>query len=131
MNQPDLFSRDIYGGTAPLGSSTSSSTCDAYGPGTANADPITSAEAEQRVTASGRRKRNVDIALAILRRNPGSTGHELFAAATEDERRELGDFPEIYRRLNDAKHSGQARQAEVRKCRVKGTRMITWEPAGA
>ena len=104
-------------------------TFSAYGPATANADPATSAAAERRVTVSGRRNRNVDIALAILRRNPGCTGHELFAAGSEEERRELVAFPELYRRLNDLRHAGKARQTDARKCRIKGTRMVTWEPA--
>lgn len=122
MQQQNLFGpANAYGETVPV---------PVFAPASARNDPPTSREAENRVSRSGRRGRNVGIVLAILCRCPSSTYVELWEAAAEWERAALGSAPEIMRRLNDLKHRGQARQAEARKCRIRGTKMITWIPAG-
>lgn len=93
------------------------------------ADPVTSHEAAARVSKSGRRQRSREIALALVTASPGNTGHELFALATDEHQRLLGDYVELYRVLGDLKNRGLVVQGEPRSCRIRGTRMVTWLPA--
>ena len=93
----------------------------------ADADPATSHEAAALVTKSGRRRRNADLVLRILRRQSSpATGHEIWDSASPAEQTELGHYSEIYRRLNDLRHAGLVRQGEARKCRIKKTLMMVW-----
>ena len=112
MIQPQLFGPpDAYGSHTPAARSS---------------DPPTSHEAAANATESGRRQRHAEIVLAIVRRRPGSTYVELFAAATDVEQRELGDAYEAMRRLNDLCKAGLVCKSEARVCCVKGSRMTTW-----
>jgi hypothetical protein len=93
------------------------------------ADTPTRAEAEAWQTASGKRDMHARIAWALVLAMPGSTIYELWDKASERERTELGTFHELYRRLNDLRHEMALKQGPSRKCRIRGTRMVIWEPA--
>jgi len=97
-------------------------------PATANADPDTSAAAEAEHTASGRREAHARVALGLVRLWPGETGHELWSHATAAEKTALKGYHELYRRLADLKGIGLVKHGPKRKCRVKGTAMVTWWP---
>jgi hypothetical protein len=97
-------------------------------PRAANDDPVSSSDAIDRHEQSGRAGRHRDIVLALLEANPNSTGHELWSAASDADQAELGSFPEVYRRLNDLRHVCLAVQGEMRRCRIRGTKMVTWSP---
>jgi hypothetical protein len=93
------------------------------------ADPPTSAEAAARVTASGRRAAHARLVLALVRRHPGSTAVELWAAANAGEQADLGEMQEVRRRLTDLLHAGRVRQGDARACRVRKSKMVTWSAA--
>jgi hypothetical protein len=82
-------------------------------------DPATSSEAIARLDASGERQRHADIVLAAVRSHPGSTAPELAAACGLEEY-------QVRRRLTDLKNVARVWQGLARRCRVKGTRMMTW-----
>lgn len=90
-------------------------------------DPVTSHEAAERHEKSGKAKAHREIALAMVQRNPGKTGHELWRDATDEERKELGDHQELYKRLNDLKHDQKVQQGPKKVCSVKDALMVTWE----
>jgi hypothetical protein len=118
MSQPSLFGPpNAYGGfTPPLAGRT---------------DPVTSHTAAARVAKSERAGRHRDIVLSLIRRHPGSTGHELWAMASAEEQRELENYPEVYRKANDLRRAGPVRHGEPRKCTVRGSLMVTWHPVSA
>jgi hypothetical protein len=68
------------------------------------------------------------IVLDLVTRHAGSTGHELWSLASADEREELEDHHEIYRKLSDLRHAGKVIQGDPRDCTVRHTRMVTWQP---
>lgn len=110
--QQSLFEMDPYGGSAPIVRAT---------------DPESSHEAAARHTASGARQRHAEIALALVRRMPGSTCIELFeTTATNEEQKALGSSVELMRRLGDLRASKVIGNGEQRLCKRKGTKMITW-----
>jgi len=85
------------------------------------ADPATSYEAEDALTASGMRRSQAVKILAVVKASPGLTGHEIGAATG------LGQVPAL-RRLNDLHkirevHQGQARIGPMNRNEV------TWWPA--
>lgn len=122
LRQPDIFGNsgavDAYGGSIK-----------ANAPIAANADPLTSHEAGERHNESGKRDRHKKIAWVLVMAMPGKTAHELWAGASEREQDELGSYHELYRRLSDLRNEGAIKQTAPRRCSVKGTRMVTWEPA--
>lgn len=91
-------------------------------------DPATRAEAEARQSAGGKRRKHARIAWALVLAMPGSTMYELWANASEREQTELGTIHELCRQLNDLRHEMAVKQGPARKCRIRGTRMIVWEP---
>lgn len=92
-------------------------------------DPATSHEAAARMARSGAAKAHATIALALVRRRPGCTFHELFVeVATDDERAALGSEVELMRRLGDLRRDGKVRNGDARACRVRGTGMMVWIP---
>jgi hypothetical protein len=118
--QPNLFGApDVYGGfqAAPIRA--------------AAGDPITSHEGAARLTKSGKVARHRQIALALVKTFPSRTGYELFQLATDEQRDELENVHELYRRLADLKNSGVLSQGEPRPCKIKKTRMVTWDLVGA
>lgn len=91
------------------------------------ADPVTSHEAADRMTRSGRARANAAAVLALMRENPGLTSRELS---------ELPACPpgidrhECARRCPDLERAGAARKGPARLCRSSGTRAVTWFAAG-
>lgn len=83
-----------------------------------NTDPETSHEAADAMVSSGKLNRHCEAVLGIIKRCPRSTYHELWAAATEDERAELGDAQALQRRLSDLERRGQIRRLPKRKCTI-------------
>lgn len=94
------------------------------------ADPVTSAEAAEAVTAGGTRERHARRVLALVAAHPGSTAIELQAAQGEPAGGGLTEY-QIRRRLTDLLAAGLVAQGDPRPCRVRGSRMVTWRPAGA
>ena len=87
-------------------------------------DPLPSHVAAREHTGSGARSRHADIALASVRRHPGSTATELFAADVMP-----FDLHELRRRLGDLKNAGAIEVVEERKCRLRGRLMNSWRVA--
>ena len=85
-------------------------------------DPETSAQAAEQHHASGQRQTNKAKLLAAVQRAPGRTSAEYAELADLDRH-------EAARRLSDLRNEGLVRQAEARKCTVKGTKAKTWQPA--
>ena len=85
-----------------------------------DSDPISSHEAGDELTQSGRRKAQMERILFALRSHPGSTTHEL--------KKGLPGLDEvkICKRLNDLKESGLAEKTGIRLCRVSRRRIQTW-----
>lgn len=113
-----LFGGNVYGGTEPVEPVRS-----------ANGDPPTSHEAAERVAKSGKVHRHRGIACRLVAEHPDKTGYELWLLASAEEQLDLGNVHELYRRLADGKNAKKLRQGAPRKCSVKGTSMVTWEPA--
>lgn len=90
----------------------------------AAADPATSHEAAGRLCRSGRRRRNAERVLALVRRLPGSTSVMLWHAQRDDP--DAMDRHEVSRRLADLEHAALVRKCGERACAVKGTRMVGW-----
>lgn len=101
----------------------------AYGGFARTTDPGTSHAAAAEHQASGRMGTNEAIALALVRRLPGSTYRELWATATDEERATLGSHIELMRRLGGAKAKGRIRHGAEKLCTVGGRMMVTWEVA--
>lgn len=89
-------------------------------------DPESSAIAAARLERSGKRKRHCEIALSLVTRLPDSTRGELFAKASREEQKELGDGVELGRRLSDLAAVEEIAAGPTRVCRVKGTKMQVW-----
>jgi hypothetical protein len=94
-------------------------------PGARHSDPDTSREAARQAKRSGRQHRHAAVVLDLVRRNPGSTSGELWEASNGQLERH-----EVSRRLADVCRAGLVRQGVARVCRVKGTKMVTWEAVG-
>lgn len=114
-------------------------TPDAYGsaslPHSRASDPETSRVAERQHRATGKLGRHAEIVMDLLRKRPGSTYAELFAFASADVQKELGDNKEVARRLPDLVRDGLAEtrigpdgREAARTCSIKGSRMRVWYP---
>jgi hypothetical protein len=100
-------------------------------PRAGRADPLTSHESAARSAKSERAARHRQIVLELVQAFPARTGHELWQAASAEQRAELETHNEIYRKLNDLRHLALVTQGEPRACTVKGARMVVWLPAPA
>ena len=85
-------------------------------------DPITSYMAEEDVTLSGARDRQIDLVLSCVRRSAGKTSKELALIFSLDRHM-------VARRLADLKHKDKAFQGHIRECGVSGIKSVTWWPA--
>jgi hypothetical protein len=85
-----------------------------------DSDPISSHEAGDEVTESGRREAQMDRILIQLKAHPDSTSHEL--------KKGLPGLNEVQicKRLNDLKWCGLAAKSGIRLCRVSKRRIQTW-----
>lgn len=95
-------------------------------PGARATDPATSHAAAARVRASGQRSANVQRVARLVRSQPGSTAVELYDGQADA----AGGLArhEVSRRLPDAEAAVLVRRGPARKCRVRGTAMLTWWP---
>ena len=82
-----------------------------------NTDPITSREAAQAITASGRRQSIQNICLEYIHNHPGQTAGEIGDGTG------LGHL-KVWRRLSDLKNQGRIVMGEPRIWH--GTRQSTW-----
>lgn len=82
-------------------------------------DPVTSHEAADLVTLSGRRDAQAQLVYEALRRWPGRTSAELAA---------LADFDRyvVARRLPELRNGGWAVSMPPRRCTVTGRRALLW-----
>jgi hypothetical protein len=85
----------------------------------ANADPITSFEAAERVERGGRAASHRAIVLAYVRANPGHTSAEI-GAATGIGRHEAA------RRLPELREGGLVQSGAPRRCAINATAAMTW-----
>lgn len=105
MQDPTLFEMDLPRGPQATARRT---------------DPATSHEAAAEHNASGRAQAHAAMVMEQVRWQPGSTAAEIGAATN------LGHH-EAARRLADLEHAGKVRKGPPRECRVKGSKMTTWE----
>ena len=73
------------------------------------------------MTSTGKRAAAARNALAVLRKNPGSTARELDVANGSRER-------EVGKRMNDLSTHGLAMVRGSRACQVTGNRAQVWWP---
>jgi len=83
-------------------------------------DPSTSKQAAIVHDATGVRQKHAARILSIVDEHPGRTAIEIQSIDGE-----LTEY-QVRRRLSDLKNVGKVQYGESRKCRVKGTRMVTW-----
>ncbi len=99
--------------------------------------PATSHEAVERHTESGGRATHCYTVYQLVHEHPHRTSRELYACLRivlycGEMGGRLGktepdiDLTELRRRLTDLKNQGRIVQGESRKCRVAGTRAVTW-----
>ena len=86
-----------------------------------NTDPDTSRIAEERITVTGIRGKQSRQVYDLVVKHPGSTSRELAAFSSG----EL-DRWQVARRLPDLQTSGMVRKGPVRKCKIDGTKAVTW-----
>jgi hypothetical protein len=84
-------------------------------------DPVSSHDAANEHTDSGRRERHVSIVVEQVWMHPGLTSAEL-TPHTGLERHEVA------RRLLDAEENLQVMRGDLRRCSVSGRLAITWWP---
>lgn len=84
-----------------------------------NTDPDSSHLAGEKVTKSGKRRRQMDILLDLVGRRPGMTATEMVDYCHLDRY-------QISRRLADLKNVGRIYQGATRRCHVRGSMMVTW-----
>lgn len=82
--------------------------------------PETSRIAAERMIDSGRLAGDSADALEMVRENPGLTAYELQSLDRS------GRPDRIRRRLGGLANSGLLRRGEARRCRVSGSRCVTW-----
>lgn len=90
-------------------------------------DPKSSREAAEKHTKSGKRKKNADLVLMLVKVYPRKTANELWELAGDLDKFQLVDYYEIRRRLTDLEHAGLVRVFEQRECSVKKSLMQTFE----
>jgi len=91
-------------------------------PASKTKDPISSYIAEEKITLSRARARQIDLVLSCIRRSAGKTSKELALIFELD--RHMVD-----RRLADLKNRDKAFQGHIRECGVSGIKSVTWWPA--
>ena len=116
MHQPNLFHNTPTGPTpAPTGARSPRRPCDEPRSGCPRLEEHRAAKHRQTV-------------LEIIRAHPGRTGQELCALASAEQRAELEDVHELYRKAAELLHRKLVTQGGPRPCSVKGSMMVTWLP---
>lgn len=95
-------------------------------PSARRSDPATShaAAAKHAGQAATNRERCVDAVYALYRKETGGPTAAEVAALCKD-----FDAYEANRRLPDAEKLGQVKKGPARRCRIKGSKCVTWRPA--
>ena len=91
-----------------------------FPPATHTHDPPPSAQAERRITASGKRQKHCMRVLSAVQRYPRMTAVELAPWVGME-------MHEVRRRLSDLHSAGAIHIYDRRLCREAGTLMSTWE----
>jgi hypothetical protein len=90
-------------------------------PAARGTDAPSSHLAAEEHTASGRRQRNMDAVLALVKAHPGSTSVELCASGGG-----VLERHEVSRRLSDLERLVRIARGPHRVCRVNKREMLTW-----
>jgi hypothetical protein len=93
-----------------------------YAPARAS-DPITSHEAAEHMTTSGKRAAQQALTAKAVEQYPGLTSMEL-------SRRSRIDRYMLARRLSECEEAGHVRRGQERRCSVSGRTALTWWPPG-
>ena len=88
-------------------------------------DPATSHAAERQITVSGKRGRNQQDVLALVRKHRGRTSAELARHAADAGMTHL-DRAEIARRLPELATAKLIRRGATVKCSACGNNSVTW-----
>jgi len=88
-------------------------------------DPVSSVLAAEEFAKSGNLAKHQAIVLAGIQKTPGGTGAEIAEAVPE-----LTELQTL-RRLSELADAGLIRRGELRCCRIKGRRCISWWPMEA
>jgi len=84
-------------------------------------DPVTSHEAAEAITNSGRRQKQQQAVLQAIRSYPGCTGHELARFSGLN-------YYVIMRRVSEIELAGRITRGEARMCGVTGRKATMWFP---
>ncbi len=87
-------------------------------------DPLPSQMAAEKMTNSAKHEKHSRIVYELVEATPDSTAIELLASQDG-----LTEY-QIRRRLTDLKQSGAVATGFFRKCKVRGTDMLTWRVCG-
>lgn len=85
-------------------------------------DPETSHLAGEKITKTGKRKKQMLEVAALVRKYIGYTSAELAEAVEEDRAK-------IARRLPDARTANLVVNGNARVCTITGSKSLTWYPA--
>lgn len=91
-------------------------------------DPQTSHDAAARHAPQA--GTNAAVILRVVRQCPGQTAVEIHSCYLPSEHIATINRHEVSRRLAGLERDGLVRKGDARKCRVKGTSMVTWWPEG-
>lgn len=95
-----------------------------FPPASRRTDPSTSKAAEQAVTRSGRRQKQAEQVLELVRSAPGFTSAELASISEQLDRSQIARrLPELASENINLIHRGKSR-----RCTVLGTAGVTWWP---
>jgi len=92
-------------------------------PASRTSDPVTSHEAEEEITANGKRQAQQNEVLAMVQRNQGCTSAEIAAAEEVDRYMVARRLPEL---APDHVFKGKPR-----KCRESDRRAVVWFTVGS
>lgn len=88
-----------------------------------NSDPITSHQAAEHVTLTGKRAAQQQLTAKAVEQYPGRTSMEIA-------RRARMDRYMLARRLKECEQAGLVRRGQQRQCSVSGRQALTWWPPG-
>jgi len=90
-----------------------------FPPASRKTDPATSALAEDEITSSGARARQVDRVYRLVQQNDGYTSAELAVMGGVDRHM-------VARRLPDLQHKGLVKKGGQRQCEIRNRQAVTW-----
>jgi hypothetical protein len=66
------------------------------------------------------------MVLDLVKRWPGRTGYELFELATAEQKEDLENAVQVYRKLNDLRRASLIEQGPPKLCGCRKRNMVTW-----